>query len=250
LKCDRVRELVSDALDVALEGSVKEAFHGHLETCPPCRVFHDEMQQSLLLLEELPVVEVTDAFDDVVWSRVRGLEPPRSLRELVRRRWADTWSRIDALPGFARWSPAAVAVAVAMMVMISPQPESLVPQSEIARGDVDVPAEANPVAGTSVETELASVSEPESGLREVEVPVESREPAAEEVYAGMPDAVEAFLENARELRLQADSDRYRRSNYSYPLRHVRTPRLGQSVSTQPLPVSATSSEPEARVISF
>ena len=243
MKCDRVRELVSDALDGILDDAVEKEFHGHLKSCPPCRVFHEEMRESLLVLNELPVVEVSDDFDEAVWRQVRELAPPRSVRAHLRQRLAEAWSRFEALPGFARWTPAAVAATLLMMVAISPSPA---PGPRVA--------EVDPPAGESAAAEpvglLAAAPEPAPSPHVVETPPASPEAAPEEVFAGMPEAVEAFLKNARELRLQADPDRYRRSNYSYPLRRVPTPRLGHNVSAQPVPVSATSAESEVRVISF
>ena len=51
----------------------------------------------------------------------------------------------------------------------------------------------------------------------------SESPGDEELVAGIPDAVEKYLQNSLDLRLQTDSDRFRRSNYSYPLRRVQDP---------------------------
>ena len=82
-------------------------------------------------------------------------------------------------------------------------------------------------------------------------PTTVRDSRPSEVYAGMPEAVEVFLRSARDLRLQTDTDRFRRSKYSYPLRRVHTPSsVGRSVSSTPLPVGHQPSEPEATVISF
>jgi len=234
VKCDRVRELVSDALDGILGEGVAEAYRAHLDGCPPCRVFHDEMQQSLGLLNELPTVEVGPDFDEAVWRRLRAQETPRSLRELLRLRFAHYRSRLDTLSGVGRWAPVAVAAAVLMAVAI-------------------VPTGQDP----SLATREAATDGPEVAARLVSAPEPAADPVVEsdeierlEVYAGMPEAVEAYLQNALDLRLQADPDLYRRSNYSYPLRHVRTPRPGQSVGTQAVPVHAISTEPEVRVVSF
>ncbi|MGH2570643.1 MAG: zf-HC2 domain-containing protein, partial [bacterium] len=42
-----MKTLVHVLLDGALDRSAEEEVRGHLERCPPCRVFHDEMTQSL-----------------------------------------------------------------------------------------------------------------------------------------------------------------------------------------------------------
>jgi hypothetical protein len=240
LKCDRVKTLVHDLLDGALDRSAEGEVRGHLERCPPCRVFHDEMTQSIALLRELPSVDASNAFDDEVWRRVRALDAPAGVRAILRRRLADGWSRFCTFPAYARWTPALVTAGVLMMmVAIAPRPQS---RAQVAA--VEAPRE---IPRESPAMEVASAPEVvESSDEHPATLIESAAP--EEVYAGIPEAVEAFLQNARDLRLEADRDRYRRSNYSYPLRHVHTP-VGQSVR-QTIPVSVRPSQPEVTVVSF
>ena len=84
-----------------------------------------------------------------------------------------------------------------------------------------------------------------------ESPEAVAEPSAGEVDSEMPEAVEEFLRSARDLRLQSDTDRLRRSKYTYPLRRVHAPsNVGRSVSSSPVPAGHQPSEPEATVISF
>jgi anti-sigma factor RsiW len=235
LNCDRVKGLVLDLLDGALDRSGEEAVRGHLELCPPCRVFHDEMTQSLALLRELPAVEVSSSFDDAVWRRVRALEAPAGVRKLVRRRIADAWSRFRTFPSYARWTPAFVTAGVLMLLAIAPRPQA--GPEMIAAAPPREPA-ATVVAAVPEVVEGAEARA--ASVVEVATP--------EEVYAGIPEAVEAFLETARDLRLETDSDQYRRSNYTYPLRHVHT-HVGQSVG-QTIPVSVRPAQPEVTVVSF
>ena len=76
MNCDRTRELISDSLDGVLADNLKGRFDRHLRDCAPCRAFHTQMKDSLLLLEELPAVEVAAGFDDAVWARIRAQEAP------------------------------------------------------------------------------------------------------------------------------------------------------------------------------
>jgi hypothetical protein len=202
-------------------------------------VFYDEMKESLTILSELPAVEVTDDFDEEVWRRIREVSTPRSVRALIRMRAAEYWSRIGAFPGVVRWSPVGVAAAVLLMVAIASEPVQ-------ETGSVETLVGAEPPA---TETGLLAAAEeaPVVPARGEESPAGLRDSSPNEVFAGMPEAVEVFLESARELRLEGDTDRFRRSKYSYPLRRVHTPSsVGRSVSSTPV----SAGEPEVTVISF
>ncbi len=79
MNCDRARELASEALDGALPAEASLHLDQHLDACPPCRTFLAELRESLLLLEDLPIVEVGDEFNQAVWARIRAEEAPESL---------------------------------------------------------------------------------------------------------------------------------------------------------------------------
>ncbi len=67
----------------------------------------------------------------------------------------------------------------------------------------------------------------------------------------MPEAVREYLNSAKELRLPGGAERYRRSNYSYPMRRVDDPSVYlMGESTSPSGPSPAASQEEAAVISF
>ena len=201
MNCDRARDLVSTALDGALSEGQEQRFRQHLEDCPPCRAFYGELRDSLALLGELPQVDTTESFEDSVWRRIRAAEAPRSRPAMWKARLEEFFGSLDVGGSFWRWSPVGVAAGVLMLFAISSPPETPVGSGELARS---VPAEParEPAEDTASDSEVLASAE------EVEV------------EAGMPEAVENYLRSARDLRLSSDPDRFRRSNYSYPLRHV------------------------------
>jgi hypothetical protein len=233
VKCERVREIASDALDGLLSPEDADAFHGHLAHCRACVFFYERMREAVALLDEVPDVDVRPGFNESVWARLaeEGEAAPgvtgllgswRARLAVWRESLAPTW-------GAAQWSIAGVAAAVVAMVAISAEPPSpfFADRSEEASRPVTaeaVRAAESTVAVAPVRTAPDVRREQVGALRGSVVRIRPRElastfeEAADEVSADMPEAVEAFLRNSRELRLTNEDDRYRRANYTYPLR--------------------------------
>ena len=53
LPCQKVVELVNDYLGHALTAEDREAFDAHLETCPPCTTYLEQMKTVLNLARSL-----------------------------------------------------------------------------------------------------------------------------------------------------------------------------------------------------
>jgi anti-sigma factor RsiW len=47
LTCKELVELVTDYLDGALSPDTRRRFDGHLAGCPPCRIYLDQMRQTI-----------------------------------------------------------------------------------------------------------------------------------------------------------------------------------------------------------
>jgi len=225
VKCERVRHFVSDALDGVLGDHVADRFHRHLDDCPPCRAYYTELKESLLLLEELPVVDVDDSFDRAVWARIRREEEPVPLGTLLRERFEMLRVRFSFGTGLWRWAPAGVAALILLGVATSsgparfgqPAPDAMAQFPE--ESDVDL-ASLEPGASAPRPDADALTTVDEDG---VEVAFEE-----EEFPSEMPHAIEAFLQSGQDLRLK-NTERYERSNYSYPLRRIQDPSRGQFV---------------------
>jgi anti-sigma factor RsiW len=221
VNCDKVQDLLSGAIDGSLSPVEATDFHAHLEACPPCRLLLAETKESLELLAELPAVEPRAGFEDGVWALVRaehgaGAERPgarlgRRLRDLV---GAGDWMR---------WVPLGAAAGMLVGIAVAPHPFGPAGSGVAALDAAREPraAEAMPAP----DEEFASAATSEAAAAEF---------APVEYPAGMPEPVEVMIgvsgEGAQELRL--NPDRYRRTNWQYPIRPVRDP-LGSPV----IPVS-------------
>jgi predicted anti-sigma-YlaC factor YlaD len=54
LTCQELVELVTDYLEGALSASDRRRFEEHLEGCPYCRIYLDQMRQTVRTLGRLP----------------------------------------------------------------------------------------------------------------------------------------------------------------------------------------------------
>jgi hypothetical protein len=235
VNCDQIRELASEALDGSLTGSCASRFETHVDACPPCRAFLAEIKESLLLLEELPAIEVGDDFDRAVWSRIR--------EEEVRVGWWESWGRrVSAFresmsPTFARWSPVAVAAGAMTVFAVTSMPVDRVLRASEKSEPVEVssgePAFEREVVTAPIRSDARSPfaglgTAPESNSQDSNLAAESSD---EEI--GIPRAVEAYLNSGRELRPKS-TQQYLRSNYRYPLPRVSAGAVQVGVEGRPV----------------
>lgn len=244
MRCERVRELASEALDGRLAREEADAFQAHLASCLPCLAFCEELRESIALLDDLPTVEVGDEFNEAVWARVGAETEAAAGRDLLRPfrvgRLAELWEDIRRGYGLWRWSPVGVAAAaVAAMFALAPEPG---PGGAFVAGEAapeEIVAEAGPEAAPAADGPVVSELATDYAAAE------------EEVVAEMPAAIKEFLRNAERLRQSGEEERYRRSNYSYPLRRVSDSAILQvsgGAERGPRPVPTPAAQPE--VISF
>jgi anti-sigma factor RsiW len=75
LTCKELVELVTEYFDDALSPSDRSRFEEHVMSCPPCRAYLEQMQETIRLLGQIPEETVSpdseqaliDAFRD--WKR-------------------------------------------------------------------------------------------------------------------------------------------------------------------------------------
>jgi predicted anti-sigma-YlaC factor YlaD len=53
LQCQEVVELVTDYLEQALLPETQAQFEQHIETCPGCKTFLEQVQQTIVMLRKL-----------------------------------------------------------------------------------------------------------------------------------------------------------------------------------------------------
>jgi anti-sigma factor RsiW len=54
LRCIEVVELVSDYLDDELDGETRRRVEEHLALCPPCRIYVEQVRETVRAVGELP----------------------------------------------------------------------------------------------------------------------------------------------------------------------------------------------------
>jgi anti-sigma factor RsiW len=72
LTCRELVELVTDYLEGALPPSDRSRFDEHLTTCPYCRIYLDQIRQTILVLGHLPEDGIPPEALDELLARFRG----------------------------------------------------------------------------------------------------------------------------------------------------------------------------------
>ncbi len=78
MSCGRIEKQMMPYVDGRLKASEQRAVETHLETCPTCRVRVSEFRAVAGLLDELPQIEPSGAFDARVRARVAAEPVKRS----------------------------------------------------------------------------------------------------------------------------------------------------------------------------
>ena len=73
--CRQVVELVTDYLEGALPGDLHAAVERHLELCPPCVTYIEQMRATAASLREVPVESITPAARAELVAAFRELIP-------------------------------------------------------------------------------------------------------------------------------------------------------------------------------
>ena len=72
LTCKELVELVTDYLEGALPPSDRSRFDEHLTTCPYCRIYLDQMRQTIRALGHLPEEAIAPEALESLLARFRG----------------------------------------------------------------------------------------------------------------------------------------------------------------------------------
>jgi anti-sigma factor RsiW len=73
--CQQVVELVTDYLDGALPSHLRAAVERHLELCPPCAVYVEQMRTTAAALQDVPVESIDPGTRAELVSAFRELIP-------------------------------------------------------------------------------------------------------------------------------------------------------------------------------
>jgi len=76
LACRQVVELVTDYLEGDLPDAVRSAVERHLQTCPPCVTYIEQMRSTACSLRDVPVESISPEVLEELVSAFRSLLRP------------------------------------------------------------------------------------------------------------------------------------------------------------------------------
>src|SRR5262245_15020753 len=94
MSCERMESRILAYMDGRLSESERAEVQKHLDACAVCRVRATEFSSVNDLLDELPMIEPSPAFDVRVRARIAAEPVRQSL-------WARLWAAISPSPGIA-----------------------------------------------------------------------------------------------------------------------------------------------------
>lgn len=145
MSCSRMENKILGYVDGRLKESERLEVEKHLASCPACRLRVTEFRAVSSLLDELPVIEPSPAFDLRVHARVAALP--------VKQSW---WASFMPAPR--------VAIAAAMLLLatvwVGTRPN---PQPQIAQEDVPVLENLDMLSNFDVLTELPQPVQADDG---------------------------------------------------------------------------------------
>jgi anti-sigma factor RsiW len=75
LTCQELVELVTEYFEGALSPDDRSRFEEHVMSCPPCRAYLEQMQDTLRLLGSIPEETVSPEAEEALVSAFRGWKP-------------------------------------------------------------------------------------------------------------------------------------------------------------------------------
>jgi anti-sigma factor RsiW len=137
MSCSRIEKKILGFVDGRLKESERLEMEKHLETCAACRLRVNEFRAVSGLLEELPVIQPSEAFDLRVRARVAA--------EPVKQSW---WA------WFAPSPRVAVAASMLLLATVWIGKESGTPPPQIAQDDIQVLENYDVLSNFELLTEL------------------------------------------------------------------------------------------------
>jgi anti-sigma factor RsiW len=137
MSCSRIEKKILGYVDGRLKESERLEMEKHLETCAACRLRVNEFRAVSGLLDELPVIQPSEAFDLRVHARVAA--------EPVKQSW---WA------WFAPSPRVAIAASMLLLAMVWIGKESGTTQPQIAQDDIQVLENYDVLSNFELLTEL------------------------------------------------------------------------------------------------
>jgi anti-sigma factor RsiW len=75
LTCQELVELVTEYFEGALSPADRSRFEEHVMSCPPCRAYLEQMQETIRLLGSIPEETVSPEAEEALLFAFRGWKP-------------------------------------------------------------------------------------------------------------------------------------------------------------------------------
>jgi len=139
MKCARAIELFSSYAENAMEAPLRLAFEQHLAECEECKGAYESFNATLMVLEEMPEMEVPAGFHAAVMARIdRAMQAnPHPVRW-----WHLDWGRVFTVRVPARALAVGFAALLLLVVLVQLTPTHTI------RGFFGLPSTQGPVADT------------------------------------------------------------------------------------------------------
>ena len=139
MKCARAIDLFSSYAENAMEAPLRLAFEQHLAECEECKAAYESFNATLMVLEEMPEMEVPAGFHAAVMARI---ERARQANPHPVRWWHLDWGRVFTVRVPARALALGFAVLLLLVVLVQLTPTHTI------RGFFGLPSTQEPVADT------------------------------------------------------------------------------------------------------
>ncbi|MCE5323130.1 zf-HC2 domain-containing protein [bacterium] len=139
MKCTKAQELFSAYMENTMDPPLRVVFEQHLAQCPKCKANYEKFHASIVMLEELPAVEVPHGFHAAVMARV---ERERMRTPSPVRWWKLDWQRALTIRVPVRAAAMGFA-ALLLMVMVF----RLTPATTVVADWLGVPRAVNHTVG-------------------------------------------------------------------------------------------------------
>lgn len=159
MKCTRTIDLFSSYAENAMEPPLRVAFEQHLAECEECKAAYEKFNATLMVLEEMPEIEVPAGLHASVMARI---EQARHANPRPVRWWHLDWQRVFTLRVPARGLAVGFGALLLMVLMVQLTPvksivAGFIPSRQAPIADVtnlDLPKPPNDAANGCVISQL------------------------------------------------------------------------------------------------
>ncbi|MEN6357835.1 MAG: zf-HC2 domain-containing protein [Armatimonadota bacterium] len=156
MKCIKAQDLFSAYMENTIDPPLRVVFEQHLAQCPECKTDYEKFHASVMMLEELPELDVPQGFHAAVMARV---EHERTHVPSPVRWWRLDWQKVFTIRVPVRAAAMGFA-ALLLMVMVF----RLTPATTVVADWLGVPRVVNHTVGSGSEGPKVSQAKPDNDV--------------------------------------------------------------------------------------